>query len=126
MSPSGPDCKETCAGLPKTSLDNGFSLVRRIVALSGLALSAPAPFASAQTLGEALLKPLCALWLQGQPTDDEQLKRFFQAMPASRQAAWLAAGPQHMSVDGRAVDDAGRVLRETQSGRGEAVHHGGV
>lgn len=55
-------------------------------------------------LGEALLKPLCALWLQGQPADDEQLKRFFQAMPASRQAAWLAAGPQHMSVDGRAVD----------------------
>lgn len=58
------------------------------------------PFA----LGEALLKPLCALWLQGQPADDEQLKRFFQAMPASRQAAWQAAGPKHMSVDCPALD----------------------
>jgi phosphoribosylformylglycinamidine cyclo-ligase len=36
---------------------NGFSLVRRIVEHSGLALDAPAPFASGQTLGEALLTP---------------------------------------------------------------------
>jgi len=36
---------------------NGFSLVRRIVADSGLPLSAPAPFAPAQKLGDALLTP---------------------------------------------------------------------
>ncbi len=36
---------------------NGFSLVRRIVEHSGLALDAPAPFANGQTLGEALLTP---------------------------------------------------------------------
>ena len=36
---------------------NGFSLVRKVVADSGLALSAPAPFAPATTLGEALLTP---------------------------------------------------------------------
>jgi phosphoribosylformylglycinamidine cyclo-ligase len=36
---------------------NGFSLVRRIVALSGLAWNAPAPFDGARTLGEALLTP---------------------------------------------------------------------
>jgi len=36
---------------------NGFSLVRKIVAKSGLAWSAPAPFAPAQSLGEAILTP---------------------------------------------------------------------
>ena len=36
---------------------NGFSLVRKIVAMSGLAWSAPAPFAPAQSLGEAILAP---------------------------------------------------------------------
>jgi phosphoribosylformylglycinamidine cyclo-ligase len=36
---------------------NGFSLVRRIVEKSGLALSAPAPFDTTKTLGEALLTP---------------------------------------------------------------------
>ena len=36
---------------------NGFSLVRRIVARSGLELDAPAPFAPAESLGRALLKP---------------------------------------------------------------------
>ncbi len=36
---------------------NGFSLVRRVVAASSLAWDAPAPFAPAQTLGEALLAP---------------------------------------------------------------------
>ena len=36
---------------------NGFSLVRRIVERSGLALDAAAPFATSQTLGEALLTP---------------------------------------------------------------------
>ncbi len=36
---------------------NGFSLVRRIVAQSGVALDAPAPFAPVMTLGGALLTP---------------------------------------------------------------------
>jgi phosphoribosylaminoimidazole synthetase len=36
---------------------NGYSLVRRIVELSGLGWDAPAPFASGQTLAEALLTP---------------------------------------------------------------------
>ncbi len=36
---------------------NGFSLVRRIVELSGLGWDAPAPFAPDRSLGEALLEP---------------------------------------------------------------------
>ena len=36
---------------------NGFSLVRRIVEVSGLGWDAPAPFDKEQTLGEALLEP---------------------------------------------------------------------
>ncbi len=36
---------------------NGFSLVRKIVELSGLGWDAPAPFAADKTLGEALLAP---------------------------------------------------------------------
>jgi phosphoribosylformylglycinamidine cyclo-ligase len=36
---------------------NGFSLVRRIVAASGLSWHVPAPFAPNQSLGEALLTP---------------------------------------------------------------------
>ena len=36
---------------------NGYSLVRKIVSLSGLAWDAPAPFAPGQNLGQALLTP---------------------------------------------------------------------
>jgi phosphoribosylformylglycinamidine cyclo-ligase len=36
---------------------NGFSLVRKVVEKSGLALEAPAPFAPGKSLGEALLVP---------------------------------------------------------------------
>jgi phosphoribosylformylglycinamidine cyclo-ligase len=36
---------------------NGFSLVRRVVAASGLSWEAPAPFAPEQSLGDALLTP---------------------------------------------------------------------
>ena len=36
---------------------NGYSLIRKIVEMSGLAYNAPAPFAKDKTLGEALLVP---------------------------------------------------------------------
>jgi phosphoribosylformylglycinamidine cyclo-ligase len=36
---------------------NGYSLVRKVVAKSGMPWSAPAPFAPAQSLGEAILTP---------------------------------------------------------------------
>jgi len=45
-------------GLPSSGVhSNGFSLVRRIVELSGLSWEAPAPFAPGRSLGEALLAP---------------------------------------------------------------------
>ena len=45
-------------GLASTGVHaNGFSLVRRIVGASGLSWGAPAPFAPARSLGEALLIP---------------------------------------------------------------------
>jgi phosphoribosylformylglycinamidine cyclo-ligase len=45
-------------GLESNGLhSNGFSLVRRVVEVAGLGYDAPAPFAPAQSLGEALLAP---------------------------------------------------------------------
>jgi phosphoribosylformylglycinamidine cyclo-ligase len=45
-------------GLPSSGVhSNGYSLVRRIVALSGLGWDAPAPFAPGTSLAEALLVP---------------------------------------------------------------------
>ncbi|MGO4738577.1 phosphoribosylformylglycinamidine cyclo-ligase [Bosea sp. 2KB_26] len=45
-------------GLPSSGVhSNGYSLVRRIVALSGLSWEAPAPFAPETSLAEALLVP---------------------------------------------------------------------
>ncbi|MFZ0845615.1 MAG: phosphoribosylformylglycinamidine cyclo-ligase [Pseudolabrys sp.] len=49
---------DTIIGLASSGVhSNGFSLVRKIVAMSALAWSAPAPFAPAQSLGEAILAP---------------------------------------------------------------------
>jgi len=49
---------DTLLGLASSGLhSNGFSLVRRIVALSGLAWTAPAPFRPDITLGAALMVP---------------------------------------------------------------------
>lgn len=58
------------------------------------------PFAQ----GEALLKSVCARWLEGQAANGPQLGRFFQAMPLTLQASWLAAAPKPTSVDGQDVD----------------------
>jgi phosphoribosylformylglycinamidine cyclo-ligase len=55
---SGLKAGDVALGLASSGLhSNGFSLVRRVVALSGLAWDAPAPFATSQRLGEALLAP---------------------------------------------------------------------
>lgn len=45
-------------GLPSSGLhSNGFSLVRKVVALSGLAYASPCPWDTQNTLGRALLEP---------------------------------------------------------------------
>jgi phosphoribosylformylglycinamidine cyclo-ligase len=49
---------DTILGIASSGVhSNGYSLVRRLVAVSGLAFDAPAPFDRARTLGEALLTP---------------------------------------------------------------------
>lgn len=56
--PDQPRPGDVVIGLPSAGVhSNGFSLVRRIVAASGLAWSDPAPFAPDRTLGDALLTP---------------------------------------------------------------------
>jgi len=56
--PQGVVPGDTVLGLAASGVHaNGFSLVRRIVAASGVALAAPAPFAPAMSLAEALLQP---------------------------------------------------------------------
>ena len=55
-----PDVKpgDTLIGLASSGVhSNGFSLVRKVVEKSGLRWDAPAPFASGQSLGEAMLTP---------------------------------------------------------------------
>ncbi len=49
---------DTILGIASSGVhSNGYSLVRRLVAVSGLAFDAPAPFDRARSLGEALLTP---------------------------------------------------------------------
>jgi phosphoribosylformylglycinamidine cyclo-ligase len=49
---------DTVLGIASSGVhSNGYSLVRKVVEQSGLALNAPAPFAPEQTLGQALLTP---------------------------------------------------------------------
>jgi len=56
--PAGIVPGDTVLGLGSVGIhSNGFSLVRRIVAASGLAWTDPAPFASGQSLAEALMTP---------------------------------------------------------------------
>ena len=71
--PSGVAPGQAVLGLASSGVhSNGFSLVRRIVAQSGVAWADPAPFAPGQTLAEALMvptriyvKPLLALHRAG-------------------------------------------------------------
>ena len=56
--PAGVAVGDAVLGLASDGVhSNGFSLVRRIVAASGLNWSAPAPFDNTHTLGEALMAP---------------------------------------------------------------------
>jgi phosphoribosylformylglycinamidine cyclo-ligase len=56
--PQGIEAGQAIIGLHSSGVhSNGYSLVRKIVAQTGLAWTAPAPFAAGQTLAEALLTP---------------------------------------------------------------------
>ncbi|HET8997837.1 MAG TPA: phosphoribosylformylglycinamidine cyclo-ligase [Acetobacteraceae bacterium] len=56
--PAGVAPGDAVLGLASAGVhSNGFSLVRRVVAASGLRWDAPAPFAAGQSLGQALMAP---------------------------------------------------------------------
>ena len=55
---SGMKAGDVLIGIPSSGVhSNGYSLVRKVVEKSGLALDAAAPFAPGKSLGEALLTP---------------------------------------------------------------------
>ena len=56
--PRGVQPGDAVLGLPSSGVhSNGFSLVRRVMEMAGLAWDAPAPFAPGETLGAALMTP---------------------------------------------------------------------
>ena len=56
--PAGVATGDAVLGLPSSGVhSNGFSLVRRIVSISGLGWDEPAPWDAAETLAEALMRP---------------------------------------------------------------------
>ncbi|WP_438997102.1 phosphoribosylformylglycinamidine cyclo-ligase [Candidatus Puniceispirillum sp.] len=58
LAPGQPKAGDIAIGIPSSGVhSNGFSLVRKIIDVTGADLSAPAPFDSAQSLGEALITP---------------------------------------------------------------------
>ena len=88
---------DVLVALPSTGPHaNGYSLVRKVVALSGLAWDAPAPFADGQTLAQALLVPT-ALYPQ-------------TVLPAIR--AGLVKGGAHITGGGL-TENAPRMLPDT-------------
>ncbi len=59
LSPERPKAGDIAIGLQSSGIhSNGFSLVRKVIDVSGVEIDAPAPFnANAETLGEALMTP---------------------------------------------------------------------
>lgn len=56
--PAGIEAGDAVLGLPSSGVhSNGFSLVRRIVGMSGLGWDDPAPWTAGETLAEALMRP---------------------------------------------------------------------
>ncbi len=133
--------------LPSSGVhSNGFSLVRRLVAASGLGWDAPAPFAPERSLGEALLeptriyvRPLLALHRAGlllaaaHITGGGLPGNLPRVLPAGTVAA-LDAGTlapaagvplARRARPGRAGGDAARVQLRGRHGAGRARRRGG-
>ena len=58
LAPGQPKAGDVAIGIPSSGVhSNGFSLVRKIIDVTGADLSAPAPFDPVQSLGEAFITP---------------------------------------------------------------------